>query len=155
MNSNTLRHVPAELRDRAQWVAVKIVPSTTRPGKTDKLPVNPATGGNASTTDRRTWNTLDQAISRAERIGGAVGFVFSEDDPYCGLDLDDCIDINGNIASWARRIIERLDSYTERSLSGTGVHIIVRAVLPPGGRKRHPLEMYDAGRFFVFTGQAL
>jgi len=88
-----------------------------------------------------------------------VGFVFSSDDPYTGIDLDKCRNPEtGQIEESAQGIIEQLDSYTEASQSGTGVHIIVRGWLPQGNgarRRTGGIEMYDAGRFFVMTGQVL
>ena len=52
----------------------------------------------------------------------------------------------------------RLDSYTEASQSGAGVHIIARGVIPSDkGRRdaKQGVEMYSTARFFVMTGQHL
>jgi putative DNA primase/helicase len=85
-----------------------------------------------------------------------VGFVFTSGDPYVGVDLDGCRDPGtGEIEEWARRIIGALDSYSEVSPSGSGVHIIGKGTLPPGGRKRGSFECYDSGRFFTVTGEHL
>lgn len=54
---------------------------------------------------------------------------------------------------WALAIINELSSYTELSQSGTGWHVIVRAVLAPGRNRAGRVEMYDSGRFFVMTGK--
>jgi primase-polymerase (primpol)-like protein len=43
---------------------------------------------------------------------------------------------------------------TETTL-GTGVHIIVQGSLPPKGRKKGQVEMYDARRYFCMTGDHL
>jgi putative DNA primase/helicase len=48
-----------------------------------------------------------------------------------------------------------LDSYTEISPSGCGVHILVRGELPPGRRRKGRIEMYDCGRFFTITEHRL
>lgn len=156
MADDTLRNVPAELRELRQWVAYKAFPSRTRPGKTDKVPVNPATGENASSTDPATWGTFEAALSRAnrDRLAG-IGFVFTQDDPYTGIDFDGVIDADGNVEQWVLDCLWRCNSYAERSRSGTGVHIIARGNLPPSGRKHGPVEMYDSGRFFVCTGDVL
>ena len=62
-----------------------------------------------------------------------IGFVFTESDPFCGVDLDACVDPKtGQIASWASEIVGALDSYTEFSPSGTGLHVLLRAKLPQG-----------------------
>src|SRR5262249_24440997 len=58
---------------------------------------------------------------------------------------------------WALEIINTLDSYTELSPSGTGIHIIVRGSLPLGRRQVNGGEhtgfgLYDAGRYFTMTG---
>src|SRR5262249_17909008 len=41
----------------------------------------------------------------------------------------------------------------EISPSGTGVHILVRGHLPPGGRKRDWVEIYSEARYFTVTGR--
>jgi len=148
----TTNNFPDELMQLPQRVGYKRVLSKTRPGKTDKFPVNPLTGELASTTDRVTWSSFTQAAAAVARYDlSGVGFVFSEDDPYTGIDLDACLHGDG-LDPWAAAIVDRLDSYTEVTPSGTGLHIIVRAVLPPGGRRKGGIEMYDSGRFFTMTG---
>ncbi len=84
-----------------------------------------------------------------------IGFVFSADDPYTGVDLDHVRDADtGVVQPWALDIVRRLDSYTEISPSGGGLHVIVRAQVPRG-RKKFPqlgAEMYDRARYFTMTG---
>lgn len=144
-----LTGVPAELRALKQWIA----------RTADKQPYC-APDRRASSTDPTTWSSLEDAEALVAREGFAgVGFVFSADDPYTGIDLDHCRDPRtGTIHAAAQRVIERFNSYTEVSPSGTGVHIFVRGVLPGKGRKRDSswggaLEMYDRGRYFTVTGQ--
>ena len=55
----------------------------------------------------------------------------------------------------ASEIVRELDSYTEFSPSGTGLHVLLRAKLPPGGNRRGRIEIYDRGRFFTVTGRRL
>jgi len=59
------------------------------------------------------------------------------------------------IEPWAREIIDRLQSYTEFSPSGTGLHILVRGNLPPGGNRKGRVEMSDSARYFTMTGHHL
>jgi len=123
-----------------------------------KIPHDAGTGRPASTTDPRTWSDFQTAI-RKEATGGfgGVGFVFSIDDPFTGIDLDHCRDPEaGVITPQAQEIITALNSYIEISPSGTGVHVIVKACLPAGGRRRvgnH--EFYSDGRYFTTTGDHL
>jgi putative DNA primase/helicase len=84
-----------------------------------------------------------------------MGFVFFEDDPYCGVDFDKCVkdgEMDPQRVAW----MSQLDSYSEYSQSGTGAHIIVRGALgwDLKGRKSTDLkiELYDQARFFVMTG---
>lgn len=146
--------IPAELLDLPQWVTWRM---ELADGKPTKVPYSPATGHKASTTDPGTWGSYEQAVWAAASRGHAgVGFVFSADDPYVGVDLDHCRDPDtGAVEAWALEIVRRLDSYTEVSQSGTGLHIIVRGELPPRGRKKGPIEMYMSGRFFCMTGRVL
>ena len=143
---------PHELKALPQWVAWKKEPDPDR-DKPRKVPVNPRTGKNAATNRPSSWGTYEQAIQRAEQdhLAG-IGFVFTAKDPYCGVDLDGCIDDRGNLKPWAEAYANELQSYTETSQSGTGLHVIVKATLPGGGRKAQSVEVYDRGRFFVWTG---
>lgn len=62
-----------------------------------------------------------------------IGFVI-KDSPFCYLDLDDCVDPETlKVDSEVKDIIDRADSYTEISTSGTGLHIICRGDSPTHG----------------------
>jgi putative DNA primase/helicase len=150
---------PACLRARAQWVCWKYV---QRGDKWTKSPVNPHTGEIDDANSAATWGTFDEAIAtlRRSRDLAGIGFVFTADDPYCGIDLDDCIDPStGEPKPWGQQIIDSLSSYCEISPSGTGVKIFIEGI-KPGERCRHAyhdgeVEIYDRGRFFAVTGQKL
>jgi putative DNA primase/helicase len=134
--------IPQELRERDQWVVWKL---EQRDGKPTKVPYRADAAGRASTTDPATWSSYETAVDSAIFLDG-IGFVFSPDDPYVGIDLD-------KLDADAGAIILTLDSYTERSVSGEGAHVIVRADLNGHPRHRHgPLEIYSEGRYFVFMG---
>ncbi len=87
-----------------------------------------------------------------------IGFVFTDSDPYTGIDIDNCRNPEtGQIAEWAWEIIRGLNSYTEVSPSETGVHIIIRGKLPAGkgNQASHhggKVEMFSRARYFTFTG---
>ena len=118
--------IPEELRVRPQWVVWKAVGD-----KPDKVPYSARTGRRASSTDLLTWSTFQEALEAYENGKYAgVGFVFSSADPYTGIDLDNCVDADGEIAGWALEIVRYFDSYTEISPTGTGLHVIVRGHVP-------------------------
>jgi primase-polymerase (primpol)-like protein len=82
--------------------------------------------------------------------------MFSADDPFTGIDLDHCRDVEtGQLNGWAVSHIVQVDSYTEVSASGTGVHSIVRGKKPGERCKKGDVEMYDRDHFFTTTGQHL
>lgn len=125
--------------------------------KWTKVPINARTGNKALSTESRTWSSWEVAYSacRSGSLTG-VGFVFSDSNDLVGIDLDDCRDpTSGDIEPWAQKIVELLDSWTEVSPSGTGLHIIVRGKLPPDGRRRGAIEVYESERFFTVTGNHL
>jgi len=149
--------IPSELRERHQWVAWKLV---HREGQTKptKVPyIAPKVQVKASTTDRSTWGSFQDVISAFQAgLCDGIGFVFSESDPFVGVDLDGCRDPEtGMLEQWAEEIIEFLGSYTDASPSGTGVHIILEGKLPSGRRRKGQIEMYSEGRFFTMTGEGL
>ncbi len=149
-----VEYIPAVLKDRLQWVGWHYALSA---GKWTKIPINPSTGRKAKINDPGTWGTFVEALECCQRWGlDGIGFVFTSDDPYCGVDLDKCRDPGtGQIEPWADTIIRGLDSYAEVSPSGTGVKLFMRATLPPGGNRRSLTELYDRGRYFTLTGHHL
>ena len=149
------RNIPEELVALDQWVCWCL---EERDEKLTKVPYNPHTGGSASTTESTTWTTSVAVVAAYERGEcDGIGFVFSGDDPYTGIDLDKCRDPeNGEIAPWAQDILERMpEGYIEVSPSGRGIHIIVRGAVRGGGMRKGSVEMYSRGRFFTVTGGAL
>jgi putative DNA primase/helicase len=151
--TDSVYQAPAELRTAAQFVCWR---EEVRDGEPTKVPYS-VSGGKASTTNPKTWAPLDAALSHAaEHSMSGVGFVFTEDDPFAGIDIDKCRDAQtGEIEPWAWKIVTAFDSYTEVSPSGTGLHIFVKATLPGPNNRKGPLEMYESGRYFTLTGEHL
>jgi hypothetical protein len=148
-------NIPAELRIVAQWIAWRFDWINDR-SKWDKPPTNPNNGRLAEANNPATWATFAQATEYAYRhhLDG-VGFEFSADDPFAGIDLDDCRDPDtGAIDSWAQEIINEFNTYTEVSPTGTGVKLFVRGIVGKG-IKTTTIELYDRGRYFIMTGQRL
>lgn len=142
---------PQDLLSLAQWVCWRI---EVRDDKPTKVPYS-VNGQRAASDNPATWASFDAAC-KAFLNGNynGVGFMFSEHDPYIGIDFDKCIQPDGTIDQAKLKHFFALNSYTERSQSGTGAHIIVKGLLPPGGRKsnQQQIEIYDRKRFFVVTG---
>lgn len=143
--------IPEDLREREQWVCWR---EEDRDGKPTKIPVTPGTGAFASSTDPETWANFETALEYTEtEQADGVGFVFTDDDPIVGVDLDDCRDPEtDDVDDAALDIIARFDSYTEVSPSGTGYHVLIKGKLPEGRNRRGSIELYDTARFFTVTG---
>lgn len=113
------------------------------------------TGEKAKADDPSTWTDYETCVAAVER-GEYDGIGFEFGSGYVGVDLDHCRDVEtGQIEDWASDIVAHLDSYTEASPSGSGVHIICKGALPEGRRRMGPIEMYDTARFFTVTGERL
>lgn len=148
--------IPAELKRLRQWVCWQAVPDPVRPDHPRKTPVNPMTGGGAMSNNPDTWADYDTAVRESKKYTG-IGFMFANG--YFGVDIDNVEDAiedykNGSTDNIVAEFIGTLRSYAEYSQSGRGIHIICRGKLPPGGRRKGNVEMYDSGRFFVMTGNA-
>ena len=152
-----MNNIPAELKDLRQWVCYRI---EERHGKPTKIPyrTDRAGRGNAKSNDPSTWHTFDDVVEAAakpiNKFDG-IGFVLSKSDPYVFIDLDHVV-ADGELEPWAREVIERVDSYTEFSQSGTGIHIIARAKKPGPRCRTHikpQFEIYEDVRLVVFTGR--
>lgn len=161
----SIRHenIPIGLRELDQWVLWRLI---TRDGIETKLPFQ-CDGNSAKSNDKTTWDTFEN-VSEMPGFSG-IGFVFSEDDPFVGIDLDGCRNPeSGQVSEWAREVILRFNSYAEMSPSETGVKIFCRGKLPlASGRsvklkdapkvsiKEPAVELYDRLRYFAVTGRTL
>jgi len=149
--------IPQELKQLNQWVAWRAVPK--QDGKTDKIPVDPKTGGAGSVSDRGTWSSFQDAYTYYKKNllrRGGVGFVFTEKDPFAGADLDNCRNpTSGVIRDWAKTYLIRFNTYSEISPSETGVKLFFKGKLPGRGAAKNGIEVYNQGRFFTVTGERI
>lgn len=148
--------IPKELKKLTHWVCWKAVPDPKSHSGISKKPINPKTGGFAKSNNPDTWSDFDTAVRVSSDFAG-IGFMFSNSG-YFGVDLDDMQDdmqafLAGDTENTIAEFVLALQSYTELSNSGNGIHIICKGKLPEGGRHKGKIEMYDSGRFFVMTGK--
>lgn len=123
--------------------------------KPTKIPYNPITAQRASVTDPSTWEHFGYCVQAATQTAfyDGIGFVLSEKDPYAIIDLDDPED-NEDILRRHAYLYDHFDSYIERSPSGKGVHIIVKATVADG-RRKSKIELYSTERYMTMTGDVL
>jgi primase-polymerase (primpol)-like protein len=165
-------NLPADLKQRPNWLLW--VPVSTG-SKWTKRPILPS-GFAASTTKPQHWTSFDdvkQAYERAVDRGyievrekgkptqripiGGIGFVFDGHPDenglvFAGADFDGVIPREGGISSVAAERVKRVGSYVEASVSGTGLHVILKARPLASGVAHNGIELYTSGRFFTMTG---
>ena len=131
--------IPQELKERPQWLAWYYDQEGC------KIPIG-------KSNDARTWQRFEDIRC------GNIAFVISADDPYCGIDLDDCF-IDGQFTELAGEVLEVFSgvAYAEFSPSGTGIKLTTRARKPAGSRCSEGkwLECYDHSRFWTMTGNCV
>jgi hypothetical protein len=153
--------IPQELTALPNWVVWRLEKRVNKSGivKETKTPYNAHTGRLAQSNNPATWSDFGDATQALKKGYSGLGFCFSP--PYAGADLDGCRQSGGADEPWAAEIIRELDSYTELSPSGHGVHVIVKGSPPLGPRQKdfkdrehHGVGLYDAarGRYLTFTG---
>lgn len=138
--------LPEQLRALDQWVCAD----------DKKQPRNAKTGDFAEVDDPTTWASFEEACKCA--IGNAwdIGYVLSQDDEFTIVDLDNK---EHNPAPEAMLkvhadILRGADTYIERSVSGTGYHVIIHGTAPRP-IKTDWLEMYSTHRFMICTGDVV
>lgn len=152
-------NIPPPLIELTHWVLWRFDWSDDR-AEWAKVPYQPC-GLKAKSNDRETWSTLASVkltyLSARSSYDG-VGFVFSADCPYVGVDLDECVVDEGDshrLSGFAIKVLDKLGSYTELSPSKTGLHIIGVAGEMEAMKtawKGNKIEVYRKGRYFTFTG---
>ena len=161
-----IENIPTQFRERKQWVLWRYEAGAD--GRLNKIPINALTGANAKANDESTWCDFDTAVLRRKEDHG-LGYEFSKDDPWVGIDLDGCRNPDtGEVAAWASEELAKLNSYSEVSPSLTGVKVWIVGKSPlDRGRKVQPehlericdkkpgVEVYEKGRFFAVTGKLL
>ena len=142
-----LTNIPNELKVLRQWVCTK---------GDSKVPMDATTYSAASSTNPNTWSTFAHALHSVESgMYDYVGFVFN-DNGIVGIDIDDGYDEDGFMSELATDIIGKCESYTEKSKSGRGFHILLKGELPFKGKNNlKGVEIYKTARYFIMTGDII
>jgi len=153
-------HVPTIIKSTPQWILWKMENG-------NKIPKQ-VSGANARTNDHSTFSTFEQALDALDDDDGSrfsgLAFVISDSDNFSGVDLDNCLDDEGNPKPWAAKIMAGLRgvAYGEISPSGDGVKFLTYGKKAPGSRcvkqfggPKEQVEMYDRTRFWAMTGNCI
>jgi hypothetical protein len=152
--------IPAELRELG-WVLWRAEPrGEDKPSKVPYRIADPLR--RASSTDPVTWGTFADAVEaygslvdlppdpRRGPIAG-IGCVLMSHAALTCFDLDHVVGPDGQLDARAETIVERCNSWTERSPTATGVHIFVRGTVARA-LKGEQLEVYSTARYIAVTG---
>lgn len=164
IHSSSFSAIPEELRVLPNWIVWRL----EYPNGLDKKPTKKPyqiNGYGASTTNPSHWVTFEVAFNTLQHGNySGLGFVFTNTE-YSGIDLDDTSllkDRSGPNPDYQidtdrqLKVYREFDSYSERSPSGNGCHIIVKGKCPDGknGGVKY-IELYPSGRFFTMTGDVI
>jgi putative DNA primase/helicase len=145
--------VLAELQPLPQWVVWK---GELEAGKRKKVPYNPNyRNARASVKIPKSWGSLPEALTALES-GNYSGLGFMLTPPFVFVDLDHSYDSTTKTITdpQAQRIVRDLNSYTEVSPSGAGLHVLAYGRLP--GKNLHTaIELYGQDRFTTITTEHL
>lgn len=138
--------IPPELKSETAWVNV---------WNNSKIPMRSTVRKSASSVHPETWSTYEAAVEAVEKgTYDGIGYVF-HNTGLVGIDIDcgfdDCF-----LSLLAIDIIKACRSYTEKSRSGRGVHILLKGTLPFKGKNNLAgVEIYQSSRYFIMTGNQL
>lgn len=163
----SFNNIPSEMRAYRQWIVWRLEINADDPeGKPRKVPYSPHFHNTkASVTNPDTWSSFERAVEMCgtpnqtvwnadtpttESGYAGIGFVLTKNDPFLIVDLDNP---HGDDTIFKRQqdIYMMLASYSERSPSGEGLHIIVKGSIE-AGRRRSYVEMYSDARYMTMTG---
>lgn len=156
--SGVVANVPPALRGLRQWVLWRY---EHRGGKRTKCPYQ-VNGHRARANDPRTWTSLEEALA-ALTSGAVVGYVGArsksrpQEPPgpadglgimfgktVFGIDVDHARDPEtSELSPECRDILDTLQTYSEVSPSGAGVHALLLADTLPGPERRRGRVLGD------------
>ena len=152
--------IPQQLRDGALWCVWK---REIRGGNPTKVPYNPNTGDRAESNNPDTFSSFAVADEKYRFDGDYDGVGVRVDNGFSFIDIDHCI-TDGALSNLATDICQKINSYTEKSPSGTGLRIVIQGDISYD-RSRYYLknpsngvEFYVSGmtnRFMTITGNTI
>ena len=147
--------MPKEMLEQEKWVAVRTRYDREK-GKLNKFLLNCKTGKAAESDNPETWTDFESACKYARANGGvALAYALDGKDKICCVDIDGCIDGNGNLSELSQDFLSKSGkTFAEYSVSGRGIHIWgktdgadIRTFSKDGD-----FEFYQKSHFITMTG---
>lgn len=139
--------IPDEMKQLDQWCCFDIEDDR-------KIPYTPGTDKKARSNKKSTLRSFEEALE--DVLDGTrehIGFCICEDDPYVFFDLDEPQDDEQKAN--LKEILDVFPSFTELSVSGTGMHIIAKGKLDGRGLHNEYFGLFDKCRFILMTGHVM
>lgn len=152
--------IPQEMKRQRRWICFAI---RERSGKTIKIPISAVEGQNeALASDEATWSDFEHAIEYCSKSNfDGIGFELKDSGMFA-IDLDNTPDENGNcmpqqdFQDMVNDFVKTLNSYTEWSVSGNGIHIFCYGNPPEvTGKNKDRIKVYSGERYFIVTGNKI
>lgn len=132
-------------QDNTKNKAEITLPEAFRPFEKEKIwlcsnpqgkPVSPIDGNSKGYNLSEKWGDFAVVKNFLEKNPDhSAAIVVSPGSDLICIDLDDVIDESGSLAPWAKEIVQEMDSYTEISTSGRGLHIFAYGEKKEKGNK--------------------
>lgn len=140
---NRINKIPSTMKALNQWLLWQLRDNKKVPLNLSYNPTNPTKGF--------TFNEVMNAYNPNNCDG--LGFVVGSG--VVAVDIDHCIE-NGKISKFAQKLIDELKTYTEISISGTGIHLFYMDISAKEiGRKNKQLEIYTHKHYIAMTGNSI
>ena len=148
-------NVPKEMLEQEKWVAVRTRYDREK-GKLNKFLLNCKTGKAAESDNPETWTDFESACKYSRANGGvALAYALDGKDKICCVDIDCCIDNDGNLSALSQAFLSKSGkTFAEYSVSGRGIHIWgktdgadIRTFSKDGD-----FEFYQKSHFITMTG---
>ena len=151
--THQLERIPNELKEFSQWMPFKL---ESRPNSIKKSKVPKYNGHTASKSDPKNWLSYQECLNQFEDGGNGydgIGFCPNGSN-LLFIDLDDCFESNGQLNERAREIVDSVEGYVERSLSGNGLHIVTLTNKHYGNPKSADgkVEIFTDRMYLAMTG---
>lgn len=144
-----VENLPAALRENGLFCCWRY---EERDGKPTKVPYNPRTGGRAQSTNPDTFAPLNVALDAMQR-GGYDGIGVGVFGTLGAIDIDHCMDDNGELSPMAFDVVDTMQGYTEVSPSGHGLRILFDAAGFQYDKARYYINNQGAGLEVYIAGQ--
>ena len=149
------QNVPEEMLKKPNWVIVR-TRENNETGRLDKFLIDAHTGKFAESDNPETWTDFDTACEYAKENGGVcLAYALDGKDGIACIDLDGCMEVNGDFSETANQVFDAVQgSYTEKSVSGKGLHIFgkTKGADLRSFSKDKTMEYYQDTHFIAMTG---